>query len=147
MSRTPTDVDQQELQRHAGQWLREARQNAKITSRDFAYALGISTAQLSNYELGKHRFTDERAEQIAGALRLPIVDVRLGLGLWVPDGLEPRTMTPEEAITADASLRPGQRELALAMIETIRSQGVESGPVGAGPDSAPYSPDRVTRAR
>ncbi|MGH9251619.1 MAG: helix-turn-helix domain-containing protein [Acidimicrobiales bacterium] len=70
----------------AGQWLRHAReQRGFTTGKSFADALGMDPSQLSKYESGVYEVTDERAKQIAAVLRLPVVNVRRGLGMWVPD--------------------------------------------------------------
>lgn len=39
---------------------------------------------VSRYERGMSEVSDERAEQIAHALRMNILDVRQGLGMWTP---------------------------------------------------------------
>ncbi len=69
---------------------------------------------------------DDFAELVARAFDLDIVDVRRSLSLWVPDGPEPRPMTPEEAIEADPSFAPFQRRLLLAGMKLIR-EGVALG--------------------
>lgn len=122
MPQTDAALQRQERQWRAGQWLRDVRKAAGVEPKELARQMDLTPAQVSNYELGKHKFTDERAEQIARTLNMDIVDVRRGLGLWVPESLTPRSMTPEEAIRADPALRPDQRDMLLALLASVRSQ-------------------------
>ena len=70
----------------AGRWLRQERERRGFaTVKAFAERLGVDPSMASNYERGIHAVTDERAEQIAGLFDMPVVDVRRGLGLWVPE--------------------------------------------------------------
>ncbi|MCK9929994.1 helix-turn-helix domain-containing protein [Frankia sp. Mgl5] len=126
--------------REGGHWLREQREQRGWTGRHLASLVGITPTQISNYERGKDGIDDERAEGIARALNMNIIDVRRGLGLWLPEGTEatPRpSVAPEDAIRADETLTADQRELLLSMIATLRSQR----PVRVGgaptPPSAP----------
>jgi len=69
----------------AGHWLRGVRERRGYrTAADFARALQVDQSLISRYERGISAVGDERAEQIAQVLRMDIVDVRRGLGLWVP---------------------------------------------------------------
>lgn len=55
-----------------------------MTIHRFAALIGVGPVQVSNYELGKNSIDDKRAELIAEALRVPVVEVRRQFGLWVP---------------------------------------------------------------
>ena len=69
----------------AGRWLRRARERRGYrTAADFARVLQVDQSLVSRYERGISAVGDERAEQIAQILRMDIIDVRSGLGLWVP---------------------------------------------------------------
>lgn len=104
----------------SGAWLRVQREARGLTGRALAELVGVAAPQISNYETGRTAVDDERAEGIARALGLDIIDVRRGLGLWVPDGLEPREMTPEEAVMADDSLTEAGRTLVLDVLKSLR---------------------------
>lgn len=83
----------------AGGWLRRARERRGYrTAADFARALQVDQSLISRYERGISEVGDERAEQIAGLLHMDIIDVRSGLGLWVPRESAAR---PERPATAD----------------------------------------------
>ncbi|MGH9248910.1 MAG: helix-turn-helix domain-containing protein [Acidimicrobiales bacterium] len=80
------DPDKRTRLAQAGAWLRETRERRgfhKVV--DFAREIGVDPSMVSNYELGKSAVDDERAEQIAAVLRMPILEVRRGLHMWVPD--------------------------------------------------------------
>lgn len=79
-------LDRREQLQVAGRWLREQREKRgfpKLGS--FARAVGVDPSQISNYERGVNAVTDERAEQIAAALGMSVMEVRRNLGLWVPE--------------------------------------------------------------
>lgn len=104
----------------AGRWLRSTREQAGYSASEFAQAIGAHQTSVSNYETGRSAVPEAKLDAIAQALRLTLIDVRRGLGLWVPDGLEPRTVTPEEAINADGSLSQEQRILLLDVLASVR---------------------------
>jgi transcriptional regulator with XRE-family HTH domain len=88
----------------AGHWLRRVReQRGYRTAADFARALRVDQSLISRYERGISEVGDERAEQIARVLRMDIIDVRRGLGLWVPR--EPAARATRPAAAEDAELQ------------------------------------------
>lgn len=110
-----------ERRTRAGRWLREARKKAGYeTTTDFAQAINVHQGTVSAYEIGRQSVDEERVEDIARALGLDVIDVRRGLGMWVPAGLEPRAMTPEEAVKADDSLTDAGRTLVLDVLRSLR---------------------------
>lgn len=143
MASTGTAESSQDARkRAAGQWLRGQREQRGWTGQQLADLVGVTRMQISSYERGRDRVSDERAEDIARALSMNIIDVRRGLGLWLPDGLEARIGPPEEAIRADETLTADQRELLLSMIATLRAQRpVRVGSGGRPSGSAPTEPD------
>lgn len=69
----------------AAKWLRETREaRGYSTAGAFARALGIERYQLSNWETGRSAIGDDDAARIAETLGMPEIQVRRGLGLWVP---------------------------------------------------------------
>jgi transcriptional regulator with XRE-family HTH domain len=88
----------------AGRWLRGARERRGYqTAADFSRALHVDQSLISRYERGINEVGDERAEQIAEVLGMDIIQVRRGLGLWVP----PESATPQArpATADDAELQ------------------------------------------
>lgn len=79
----------------AGRWLKKAREDRGFsTATTFAAALGVNQSMVSRYERGMSEVEDERAEQIADVLGMPLVEVRRGLGLWVPADEPPSITVP-----------------------------------------------------
>jgi hypothetical protein len=103
---------------------------------------GIRQQSISAYEAGTYSFPEDRIGDLARVLRMHMIDVRRGMGLWVPEGYEPRTVSPEEAIRADPTLRPDQRETALGMLALIRGQPA---PPAGTPPASDYNPDAPPR--
>lgn len=74
-----------EQQEAAGRWLRQARDRRGLTTAGMlARRMDVSVSLISRYETGMSAVSDERAEQIAEALEMDLIEVRRGLGLWVP---------------------------------------------------------------
>lgn len=70
----------------AGRWLRTQRtKRGYDTAGKLARALGVDPSRISNYERGMSAVPDERAAQIADLFGMDEIEVRRGLGLWVPD--------------------------------------------------------------
>lgn len=104
----------------AGRWLRRARERRGYrTAADFARALRVDQSLVSRYERGISAVGDERAEQIADVLRMDLIDVRSGLGLWVPAGRTTRSVTADDAelqeLIAQAGDNPALRDALLAV--------------------------------
>lgn len=105
----------------AGRWLRRARERRGYrTAVDFARALQVDQSLVSRYERGISAVSDERAEQIAQVLHMDIIDVRSGLGLWVPR--EPGAARPAasddaelQELIAQAEDNPALRDALLAV--------------------------------
>lgn len=77
--------DRRERQEAAGRWLKEARfARGYHTAGALARALDVDPSRISQYERGMSAVPDERAAQIAELFGLPEIQVRRGLGLWVP---------------------------------------------------------------
>lgn len=108
-------TSKRQQQEAAGRWLRDAREQRGFrTAGALARRMGVSDSIVSRYETGISAVSDERAEQIAEALGMDIIEVRRGLGLWVP----PSGNQPAEAEQDDAdALSPEE----IATIERIRS--------------------------
>lgn len=74
-----------EQQEAAGRWLRQERERRGMrTTGALARLMGVSDSLVSRLETGSSAATDERAEQIAEAFGMDIIEVRRNLGLWVP---------------------------------------------------------------
>lgn len=71
-------------------WLREQRERRGFSAAaELGRAIGASKEVVWSYEAGRSSVPDDRAEQIAEALGMDLVEVRRNLGLWVPPETEP----------------------------------------------------------
>jgi transcriptional regulator with XRE-family HTH domain len=105
-----------------GRWLRAQREARGLKSTEFAALIGVHPSQVTGYEYGRVGIEDARAERIAEALQLPILEVRRQLGLWVP-GPDPYEGDPrpvEEIIRTDPFFTPGERQVLLDLVEQFR---------------------------
>lgn len=85
-----TMTSKRQRQEEAGRWLRRERERRGLqTAGALARRMGVSDSLISRIETGATSATDERAEQIADALDMDVIDVRRNLGLWVPDERSP----------------------------------------------------------
>lgn len=69
----------------AGRWLRTQRERRGMSARQLATALDIAPQSVNNWETGKNAVSDEGAARIADVFDMDEIDVRRGLGLWVPE--------------------------------------------------------------
>lgn len=93
----------------AGEWLAAARGQAHLTQKQLAALLGISGAHVSNYERGISAFPDDQTKRLADALGRDELDVRRGLGMYVPGDLDQYVDVPA-AILRDPHLIPEARQ-------------------------------------
>lgn len=114
----------------AGRWLRDQRRRRGFeTVGEFARALDVDPSRVSNYERGKSKVPDDRADKIAELFRMSVIEVRRQLGLWLP----PETATNEEPIDRLERLwreykeDPGERGVVLReLLETWGDRDEES---------------------
>lgn len=106
----------------AGQWLRAQREARRLTATEFAGLIGVHPSQVSGYERGRVGIEDERAERIAEALDLPLMEVRRRVGLWVPgpDPYEGDERPVEELIKSDPFFTEDERRILLGLVEQFR---------------------------
>lgn len=132
---------QRERQIAAGQWLRAARERKGFaTLAQFAKKLGIDSSQLSRYELGTSAVSSERAEQIAAALDMNIIEVRRGLQLWVPDEAPGRREPPTDEELRRSGLKPETAEAIIRMRKRIARW------IAEGDETLIRQGDRLTEA-
>ena len=111
-----------------GQFIHAQRKLAKLSLRELAAMSDVSNAYLSQLERGLHQPSVRVITQVAQALGIPpeTLLAQAGLGSRTPPAGEGEG-TPgmaEEAIRADPSLSPAQREALLAVLRSF-SAGTE----------------------
>lgn len=79
-----TREQRQERLRAAGTWLRDQRQRRGWSGSELARRLGVNQVRVSAYERGRYEVPADLTGRVAEVLALPHIEVRRGLGHWVP---------------------------------------------------------------
>ncbi|MGN9841578.1 helix-turn-helix domain-containing protein [Nonomuraea sp. H19] len=102
-----------------GEYIREQRQQAKISLRQLAAAAGVSNPYLSQIERGLRKPSAEILNQIAKGLRIS------SQALYVQAGLIEDREPPSDVITAinaDSNLTERQRQVLIDIYESFRKE-------------------------
>jgi transcriptional regulator with XRE-family HTH domain len=123
-----------------GEYIRQQREQAKISLRQLASAAGVSNPYLSQIERGLRRPSAEILQQIAKGLRISAEALYVQAGI-----LEERRPDSgvRAAVLADPELAERQKQVLLEIYESFRREtalnaqaaagGEDAGPVGTGP--------------
>jgi transcriptional regulator with XRE-family HTH domain len=126
-----------------GEYIRQQREQAKISLRQLASAAGVSNPYLSQIERGLRRPSAEILQQIAKGLRISAEALYVQAGI-----LEERRPDSgvQAAVLADPELAERQKQVLLEIYESFRREtalnaqaaagGEDAGPVGTDPESA-----------
>ena len=121
-----------------GEYIRQQREQAKISLRQLASAAGVSNPYLSQIERGMRRPSAEILQQIAKGLRISAEALYVQAGI-----LEDRRPDSgvRAAVLADPELTERQKQVLLEIYESFRREVAGSVTAGAGPNGAePGSP-------
>jgi transcriptional regulator with XRE-family HTH domain len=137
-----------------GSYIREQREQAKISIRQLAQAAGVSNPYLSQVERGLRRPSADILQQIAKGLRISAE------ALYVQAGIlddKPGETTVTDAIMADPEISERQKQMLVDIYESFRKDvrdddgdgaaadpGADPGPesgAGAGVTAAEHAPD------
>ena len=102
-----------------GSYIREQREQAKISIRQLAQAAGVSNPYLSQVERGLRRPSADILQQIAKGLRISAE------ALYVQAGIldeKPGERTVTEAIMADPEITERQKQMLLDIYESFRKE-------------------------
>ncbi|MDH2426975.1 helix-turn-helix transcriptional regulator [Sphaerisporangium sp. TRM90804] len=145
-----------------GEYIRDQRQQAKISLRQLATQAGVSNPYLSQIERGLRKPSAEILNQIAKGLRISSQALYVQAGLI--DDREPDSDVLA-AIRADQELSERQRQVLLDIYESFRkenqaeaaaeaertSQNAQPGPEPSGTDTVPpeegVAPSRIGRGQ
>jgi transcriptional regulator with XRE-family HTH domain len=107
-----------------GAYIREQREQAKISLRQLAQAAGVSNPYLSQIERGLRRPSADILQQIARGLRISAEALYVQAGF-----LEDRPPGPgvREAVLADPDLTERQKQMLLEVYESFRKESALSG--------------------
>ena len=129
---------------HNGKYIRQQREQAKISLRQLASTAGISNPYLSQIERGLRRPSAEILQQIAKGLRISAEALYVRAGI-----LEQRPASAvTEAVLADLELTERQKQVLLEVYQSFRRESEHARPAdraGAvrpdeddGPEGTPY---------
>ena len=141
----PTPKD---LSRDIGGFIRDLRQNARISLRQLAEQAGVSNPYLSQIERGLRKPSAEVLQQLASALRVstPVMYLRAGL-LDALDAKEGHTIA---AIAGDPELTIAQKQSLTQIYETFRRENARESanatePVPEAPSATPETPKKPVK--
>lgn len=115
-----------------GEYLREQRENAKLSLRQLASLAGVSNPYLSQVERGLRRPSAEVLQQIAKGLRISAE------ALYVRAGILDEDLSPgvEVAVHADSGLTDRQKRVLLDIYTAFRAENVVAEKEAADNDKA-----------
>jgi transcriptional regulator with XRE-family HTH domain len=130
-----------------GDYIREQREQAKISLRQLSQAAGVSNPYLSQIERGLRKPSAEILQQIAKGLRISAEALYVQAGILED---RPADSGVRSALLADPNLSERQKQVLVEIYESFRKEnGVPDGPAadtGGGAASAagrhPGSPER-----
>jgi transcriptional regulator with XRE-family HTH domain len=102
-----------------GAYIREQREQAKISMRQLAQAAGVSNPYLSQVERGLRRPSADILQQLAKGLRISAE------ALYVQAGIlddKPGDTTVTDAIMADTEITERQKQMLIDIYESFRKQ-------------------------
>ncbi len=114
-----------------GAFIREQREQAKISARQLAQAAGISSPYLSQVERGLRRPSADILQQIAKGLRISAEALYVQAGI-----LEDRPDGPgvADAVLADPELTQRQKQVLLELYESFRNETRSAARAGTEPE-------------
>src|SRR5690348_10993427 len=116
-----------------GEYIRQQREQAKISLRQLASAAGISNPYLSQIERGLRRPSAEILQQIAKGLRISAEALYVQAGI-----LEDREADSgvRSAVLADPSLAERQKQVLLEIYESFRRESADKAEAAAAEEGA-----------
>ncbi len=127
-----------------GSYIREQREQAKISMRQLAQAAGVSNPYLSQVERGLRRPSADILQQIAKGLRISAEALYVQAGIL--DEKEAETSVTE-AIMADTEITERQKQMLIDIYESFRkevkadAEAARAAAAEAGAEDAGLGPD------
>jgi transcriptional regulator with XRE-family HTH domain len=119
-----------------GEYIREQREQAKISLRQLASAAGVSNPYLSQIERGLRRPSAEILQQIAKGLRISAEVLYVQAGILEERGPDSGVRA---AVLADPGLAERQKQVLLDIYESFRRETALNVRVPAASQAAPAS--------
>jgi transcriptional regulator with XRE-family HTH domain len=121
-----------------GDYIREQREQAKISLRQLAQAAGVSNPYLSQIERGLRKPSAEILQQIAKGLRISAEALYVQAGILEERNGDTRV---RPAVLADPYLSERQKQVLIDIYESFRNGGP---PPGDSPQGPPRDAERVS---
>jgi transcriptional regulator with XRE-family HTH domain len=119
-----------------GSYIREQREQAKISIRQLAQAAGVSNPYLSQVERGLRRPSADILQQIAKGLRISAEALYVEAGILED---KPADTTVIDAVMADPEITERQKQMLIDIYESFRKE-VRAEAGAQAPDAVPDSP-------
>ena len=116
-----------------GSYIREQREQARISLRQLAQAAGVSNPYLSQIERGLRRPSADILQQIAKGLRISAEALYVQAGLLED---EPAESAVRAVVLADADLTERQKQMLVEIYDSFRKETAAARAAAAGPDAA-----------
>ena len=116
-----------------GDYIREQREQARISMRQLAQAAGVSNPYLSQIERGLRKPSADILQQIAKGLRISAE------ALYVQAGIlddRPADSGVRSALLADPELSERQKQVLIEIYESFRKENAAAAATGAGAEDA-----------
>jgi transcriptional regulator with XRE-family HTH domain len=105
-----------------GAYIREQREQAKISMRQLAQAAGVSNPYLSQVERGLRKPSADILQQIAKGLRISAEALYVQAGILEDKPEETTVTTVTDAIKADAEITERQKQMLIDIYESFRKE-------------------------
>ena len=125
-----------------GAYIREQREQAKISLRQLAQSAGISNPYLSQIERGLRRPSADILQQIAKGLRISAEALYVQAGLLED---RPPGSVVREAVLTDEELTERQKQMLIEIYESFRKETLmaKAGTAGVADDQTRLDPDEA----
>jgi transcriptional regulator with XRE-family HTH domain len=123
-----------------GAYIREQREQAKISLRQLAQSAGISNPYLSQIERGLRRPSADILQQIAKGLRISAEALYVQAGILED---RPPDSVVRAAVLADAELTERQKQMLIEIYESFRKDTAAARAGDLADDPEPDEPDEA----
>jgi transcriptional regulator with XRE-family HTH domain len=123
-----------------GAYIREQREQAKISLRQLAQSAGISNPYLSQIERGLRRPSADILQQIAKGLRISAEALYVQAG-FLED--RPPGSIVREAVLTDQELTERQKQMLIEIYESFRKETAMTGAAAVIDDQTGFEPDEA----
>jgi transcriptional regulator with XRE-family HTH domain len=117
-----------------GEYIRQQREQAKISLRQLSQAAGVSNPYLSQVERGLRKPSAEILQQIAKGLRISAEALYVQAGILED---RPADSGVRSALLADPGLSERQKQVLIEIYESFRRENGDSGKAPREPQGAP----------